>query len=113
MSAVAQRLDTTPTEIFKWRDSHGKYRRVDQMVTRHLFFTLRMIWNHPMPEEARSPFYNHYRFPAIYTAEYMKDAIRFICRELFTRTDLEPDWKFELMRFASYLNKTKYLETQS
>jgi hypothetical protein len=80
---------------------------VDEMETRHLFYTLRMIWNHSMPEEARSPSYKRYTFGAFYTPWYMGDAIRAIIPELQTRADLTSAWRAEIDRWEAYLASRK------
>ena len=100
---------TTPALRFQWKDREDNFHLIDEMATRHLFFTLRMIWNHSMPEDARSVGYHKYRFGSFYTDEYMKDAIKAICRELGQRTDMQATWQFELDRFVNYLISKKTL----
>ena len=70
---------------FKWRDRKGNMLSVLEMKTSHLFYTLRMIWNHTMPQDAIIPSCNMYRFPEFYTECYMKQAIRNIMPVLFSR----------------------------
>ena len=94
MTAVA-----TP---FFWRDRHG-YRHVPaRMETRHLFYTLRMIWNSTMPANARLPG-NVYSFGPTYTKDYMLNAIAAIATELDMREDLTPDWEQQLQRMIDWL----------
>lgn len=38
---------------FKWRTAEGEWIAPEKMETRHLFYTLRMIWNHSVPAELR------------------------------------------------------------
>jgi hypothetical protein len=73
------------------------------METRHLFFTLRMIWNNFMPAHMRVGNVRLYTFlDPIYTRQYFATAILQIGRELFRRTDLMPEWKAELHEMESY-----------
>ena len=105
-------INHPPAPRFMWRSHDDTRRYVDEMETRHLFYTLRMVWNHSMPEEARSASYKRYSFSPFYTAEYMQDAIRYICRELSTRKNLDPAWQVELDRFAAYLMNRRKLLTE-
>jgi len=75
---------------FLWRDRNGQVHTVATMATRHLFFTLRMIWNHSAPPGLRIAPYQHYRFSAFYSAAYMKAAVKAIALELSGRADLQP-----------------------
>lgn len=92
----------SPTEPFRWRDGSGNLHAPSTMATRHLFFTLRMIWNHAMPEAARLPG-NLYTFSSYYKPDYMKDAIRALTTELATREDMQPDWKDQLTFMLEWL----------
>jgi hypothetical protein len=88
LSDVAQR--------FKWRDQHGGFTDPASMETRHLFYTLRMIWNHTMPLSARIEPFKRYKFGPFYTEEYLKGAIKHLSTELGTRRDMRPHWEYEL-----------------
>lgn len=87
-------------KAWEWRDKDGYFHEVSVMETSHLFFTLRMIWNHSMPEEVKLKPYKHYSFTAFYTKEYMKEAIFNIGAELFKRTDLSQSQMTELQYMA-------------
>lgn len=93
------------TPAFKWRDRTGNFHKVSEMETRHLYYTLRMIWNHTMPEEVKLKPYNAYDFSPFYTAEYMTEAIHHIGTELFKRTDILPGWQKDLSFMASVVLK--------
>lgn len=99
-----------PTAPFLWRDGSGKLHAPSTMVTRHLFFTLRLIWNHTMPEHARLPG-NLYTFSPYYKPAYLKDAIRALTIELATREDMQPDWKDQLAFMLDWL-ATRQVQTQ-
>jgi len=45
---------------YMWRDTDGHFHDPKSMETRHVFFTLRMIWNHHAPLEARIEPYRRY-----------------------------------------------------
>ncbi len=86
---------------FLWRDSAGTFHNPEQMVDRHLFFTVRMIWNNFMPEAARivgdgeTP--RLYRFGSYYSKRYMLTAIRAMVPLLLKRYDRLPSgWKFQI-----------------
>lgn len=83
---------TVPAEIFKWKDRHDVFKTPQEMDTHHLYFTLRMIWNHSAPPDMRMHPYEQYSFGPFYTFEYMSEAVKHIYRELKTRTDMEPAW---------------------
>lgn len=96
------------TEPFRWRTSKHDGNRMllpSEMETRHVFFTLAMIWNHSMPEEARTHNYKKYKFGSYYTAEYMVQAIHALSRELATRKDMEPHWKKMLEHMLKWLGR--------
>ncbi len=105
IAEVATATQTLPAVPFKWRSRDGEFHPIDKMETRHLWYVVRMVWNHSMPIEARSPFYHRYSFSPFYTAAYMRQALRAIMRELSKRTDMEQEWLDELARFAAYLRK--------
>ena len=99
--------DQLPATPWKWRSAQcngGGSLLPSEMSTRHLFYTLRMIWNHTMPEHMRVGF-NARRYSSFpgYAQEYMAEAIRRIGGELSTRTDLAPFQKRELEQMATHL----------
>ena len=75
---------------FRWRDRFGEFHRPTEMETRHLFFTLRMIWNHTCPEQFQIKPFQEYDFSDFYTTHYFKTAVLALSAELATRNDLEP-----------------------
>lgn len=77
----------TPT--WTWRQQHGREIAPADMDTRHLFYTMRMIWNHSMPEAMHvGEDIKRYRFGSRHPPSYMQQAIVHIGAELFDRTDL-------------------------
>ena len=104
-------ISNLPKTEFKWRTKNGKFITPSEMTTSHLFFTLRMIWNHTMPEDAKLRPYTHYSFGVRYPREYMIDAIRALTIELAARNDID---KFaclkELNMMAAYFKKQERIE---
>lgn len=52
----------TPDPKFIWQSSSKGYVKLEDMTTAHVFFALRMIWNHSVPEEARIHPYTNYEW---------------------------------------------------
>lgn len=85
---ISKQENRQVTDKFKWRDRKGNFHYPKGMKTRHLFFTLRMIWNHTMPLKFM-PFKMYY-FSDFYTPAYFAKAIYHLTVELMKRHDLEP-----------------------
>jgi hypothetical protein len=76
-------LDTT----WCWLDRHGERHAPDQMETRHLFNTLKMIWNNMVPSQYRVGYnVRLYSFGPSYTRQYMVAAVYHIGHQLAKRT---------------------------
>lgn len=92
-------------EAWKWRSAYERrWMHPSEMQTRHLFFTLRMIWNHSMPKEWEIGYEpRRYKFGPEYHEGYMRQAVAQIGLELTTRDDIEEDWQFELDQMARFL----------
>lgn len=88
---------------FIWRDRHGEHHLPAHMETRHLFYTLRMIWNNTMPASARLPG-NLYSFGPTYTREYMLSAIVAIVPELATRKNMASEWRRQLQHMIDWIS---------
>lgn len=87
---------------FKWRTGGGVFIAPADMETRHLYFTVRMIWNHTVPEQFKLRPFNEYIFPPIYTTEFMAEALKHMLCELAVRKDLPEHWAQNL----NYMVKT-------
>ena len=99
-------LTTTTKAVakpWKWRDTHATFHSPARMGTQHLFFTLRMIWNHRMPAAARIPGCPVHTFHPHYTDEYFKEAILHLSVELVKRTDMTPTWQKQLDHMVNWL----------
>jgi hypothetical protein len=88
---------------WRWRDRKGTFTAPKDMETRHLFYTVRMIWNHVVPMEMQV---GHgiklYRFPDFYTGDYMRRAARQMLPELNGRRDIQKWMQRELNQMAAW-----------
>lgn len=100
-----QMMNKLPAIPWKWKDTHDSYHAPSEMETRHLFYTLRMIWNHTMTESIRLYPYKEYAFSPFYTPEYLQQAIHFIGYELLNRPDIKLKWKADLASMAKHFAK--------
>lgn len=100
-------LALRPGEIIPgwlWRTNREGDISPVHMETRHLFYTLRMIWNHTMPTSMRvGKEIRLYRFGARHSRQYMREAIVQIGAELFKRDDIAPWMREELDEMAAWL----------
>lgn len=99
----------TPALPFRWRDQHGKLHSPILMGTRHLYFTVVMIWNHTMPYEARTHNYKEYRFGPFYSPSYLETAIRWMLPEVLRRHDLERYQILALLKMNEYLMRNRLI----
>ena len=73
---------------FMWLDQYNNYHAPAQMSTHHLFYTIKMLWNHFVPEEMKVRPYKQYHLnPKRFTKEYCMRAVRALVKELMTRED--------------------------
>lgn len=100
---VAIGLANAIAPAWQWRDRFGNFHDPETMRTSHLFYTLRMIWNHTMPPSARSATYQAYNFGPFYTEAYLKRAIVTLTPILARREDLTPGLRTELERMIAWL----------
>lgn len=73
---------------FQWRDRHGNFHRPEDMSTKHLYSTLKMIWNIYAPPSLRIAPVNLYTLSSFYTSMYLATGVRAMMEELSTRHDL-------------------------
>lgn len=103
--------DVTPG--WTWRSADGDEWAPASMETRHLFYTIRMIWNHAVPEHMRvGQNIRLYRFPAFYTRAYMELAVFHLGHELMRRRDLLPWQVRELELIASWFREYDWTEVK-
>lgn len=88
---------------WRWRTHGDGEVAPSSMATTHLFFTLRMIWNHGMPTHMHvGGRTRQWRFGARHNPQYMRQAIVQIGAELFTRTDLPASYRAQLDEMARW-----------
>lgn len=104
MSAVTKRKSSEVLD-FRWLSADGTWYRPRDMVTRHLFHTVSMIWNHSMPPAAHTHRFKRYEFGPYYTTEYMATAVRVMLPELLNRKDIKPEWLDRLRFMATWFNR--------
>lgn len=88
---------------FKWKTQKGEFVSIVDMETSHLFYTLRMIWNHSMPKEAQvGDNIRKYQFSSYYTSKYTMQACYYILLELDSRTDLPVNLTFQFNQMKNW-----------
>lgn len=95
-----------PATEWHWRTHDGLQLRPVDMHTKHLFFTLRMIWNHRMPREMEVG-HNIKRWHLTYSVHYLAEAIVRMGRELAERHDLPLWMHLELEQMADHLRRSR------
>lgn len=70
---------------FSWRDRTGVFHKVEDMDSRHLYYTVMMIWNHSVPEIIKFRPFREHVFSSFYTGRYMLDAVVIMLKELSLR----------------------------
>lgn len=73
---------------FKWRTHDGQKLSPSEMETRHLVYTLRMIFNHIAPEEFRVPGGKRWSGVAEMPSDYLRNAVNHMAAEAVKRNDL-------------------------
>lgn len=87
-----------------WIERGGRRVPPVHMETRHLFYTLRMIWNHAMPAHMRvGRNLKRWSFGKPHTPEYMREAVLHIGAELLGRPDIAPWMLAELDQVRAWL----------
>ena len=107
----ADKRELYKEQPFTWYGRYNVPYKLKDMEDRHLFFTVRMIWNHAMPEEARTHEYRKYQFGSRYTPEYMKSALIHMIPELLNRDQSEwpKQWIDQLNGMIAWLNRNNML----
>lgn len=97
-----------PAAKFRWLARSGDLYRVQDMETSHLFNTVKMVWNHSVPEEHKID-RNHkrYTFGNAYSYTYIRLAMYCMLRELQTRQLTV--WQREVLEFMA----SKYRDVEA
>lgn len=100
---------------FMWLTHGGELKRLSEMPTPHLYYALRMVWNHGVPADFRTPESIHpvklYSDVPKWSSQYREAAIIEFARELNTRNlnvELTPAMRDGLMwiKLATHFLKT-------
>lgn len=109
MNNITTHVTNLPCQ-WKWKTQRNQFLSPKEMETTHLFYTIKMIWNHFMPTEFQIiPFKRYSYFSKFYTPSYLEEAISNIGKELLSRPDILPEHKAQLEFMASCLRNNKYL----
>lgn len=88
-------IPESPCGDFIWRTHTGQRRYVSDMASPHIFYAMRMIFNHSVPPAFRvlRPGETMNRYPDVphWTPEYRQAAINAFNRELEERDDLDKE----------------------
>lgn len=103
MESTGSSRSTDLGPLYRWRSKDGEFWDPRKMKTSHLFHTVSMIWNHVMPEDARTHNYRRYEFGPFYTKAYLKISAYKLMMELFRRTDRTAAMDQRLQHMHRYL----------
>ena len=90
-------------DTFRWRQRGGQLWLPVDMSTQHLWFTLRVLWNHAVPKDRRLIPFRAYEFGPSYTAEYLDTAWLVLGKEILSRQAMLPAWQKEFEQLRPYL----------
>jgi len=90
-----EKYEVETVNTFLWRDRLGFSHSVYNMDTRYLMNVFLMVYNNIAESKNRVGRYNLYSFPAVYTVEYMVEAIGSCYDQLNQRKLL--DWQTEYL----------------
>lgn len=77
---------------FLWKQHQGGHIRVEKMTTTHIFFSLRMLFNHLVDRESlRIPGCKQWGGIRRWSPDYIRRSTRALLAVLRTRTDLPPN----------------------
>lgn len=88
---MARRTGIPQDEPFTWYTHDDDALDPADMATPHVFYALRMIWNHSVPEIWRVGDYKKYSDVPRWSAAYRQRAIEELTRELVSRDDVRSD----------------------
>jgi hypothetical protein len=94
-------------DVHIWKDRFNVNHIIEQMETRHLFYTVRMIWNHSAPKELKLRPYQKYNFSEFYSHDYIAGCIRNMLTELLCRSDIKFSWRQEVEFMIGVATGTK------
>lgn len=83
------------TKRYKWLMQDGTLVSPKDMATSHLFYTVRMIFNHSVPASKQIP--GCKRWTLRLSPDSRREALEHMIRELSTRSDIQP-WQWDQLR---------------
>ena len=72
---------------FIWVDQTGISHTLESMTTHHVFYTIKMIWNHVVPPELQLKPFKQYNLGPQFTNKFCRRAVDALLAELKTRDD--------------------------
>lgn len=81
---------------FVWETDEGDLLFLSEMATQHLFFALRMLFNHSVPPAFRVGTFKRHDKVFGWSADYRGQAIRVMFHELVSHRELDADIQAEL-----------------
>ena len=110
--AIQNRSNYELKNGWMWRERNGNFILPQNMSTKHVFYVMKMIWNHACPKYMRIWDDHRYRFSDWYTKDYMLRAFHIMWDEAEHREDMgkRMKWAMEQIRTSVYLYQ-RYLES--
>lgn len=85
-TSIARRNELA--EPYKWKCNDGRRLTVQEMETKHLFNTIKMIWNHCCPANLQLTPFKQWNLNI--EPNYAKHGVQLMLEELATRKDIKP-----------------------
>lgn len=104
------------TEIatsYKWRTHDGRIISPAEMDTPHLFYSVRMIFNHLAPSRDRIPFCKEWVGIENWDVDYLRDSVVNMLAELSTRYIPDEWMREQIFHMASVTRKNKLLYNEN
>lgn len=96
-----------PDSNFRWQTQEGEVLTLDEMSTWHVFNSLKMIWNHIVPQPCRFIPYKPYAAKYFRTRGKWKWAVSNLYMELIARPDKTPTMDNVLKQMARYVIQSR------
>jgi hypothetical protein len=81
---------------YTWMDAYNKRYLLKDMETGHLFYTLKMCWNHMVDEDIQIKPAKDFDFLNAYSNGYLKEGIYKIIKEIGMRKDISDDFSLKI-----------------
>lgn len=90
-------MNPPPTRPVVWKTQDGERIPVAQMRTSHLFYTVRMIFNHTVPRTYEIAGCKRYSDVRTWRVDFRRQAVAAMLSELAQRTDIQHWMKDQLL----------------